>query len=418
MKKMFKKIIGYEEVKETLSKIIDVLNNQEKYRKQGATIPHGLMLWGSPGVGKSTFAFEFIKNTNRKSFTIKKSKSDGDFIKYVNKIFDSAVKNQPSVILLDDLDKFSDTENPNSEEYVAIQTLIDEVKDKDVFVLATTNNKYSLPKTLRRSGRFDNIIYIDIPNENDTYEIIKHYLSKKKLDKTVNIKNISVILDGTVGADLEKVCNQASIYAGYLNKEAISMDEILEAALEFKYDSSINNVERDNKYVLKTAYHEAGHVLIGELFEPGSTSYVTVAESSGDINGITKSFRNENYYDDIELMKNKVKTLLSGKAAVEVEYKTCDTGSGSDINSAYNLVNRFVSEFCMCDFNSFVKEGVFSSEKAVATRDNNISAIITEYYNEVKELIIANKNKLDRLAKELMDKKILFKDDIKEIMTS
>ncbi len=249
-KDMFEAIIGYDEIKMTLTRLIDVLNNKEKYEKIGSTIPHGLFIYGDPGTGKTTFSNAILESvTNRKSYTIRKTKSDGSFLDYIEEVFEDAIKNQPSIILLDDLDKFAKEEGDtrNQEEFVAVQAQLDRIKKEDVFVIATVNNKTVLPNSLLRSGRFDIKIDIDNPSEKDSLKIIEYYLNKKKLDKNVDTKNISQILVGSSCADLEKVCNQAGIYAGFLNKEKISMDEIIRASLELKYDTNLEDLNKEDK---------------------------------------------------------------------------------------------------------------------------------------------------------------------------
>ena len=194
-KELFKNIIGYDNTKKTLERLIDVLNNQEKYKKIGSTIPHGLLLYGPLGLGKTTFAKELLKQVNRKAYIVRKIKSDGDFMEYMSGIFKKARENQPVIILLDDIDKYAEDDNSdNKEEFVAVQSLMDDIKNEDVFIVATENNKYVLPKSLLRSGRFDIKIEIDYPDEKDSEKIIKHYLKNKHLDKDVNIKNLSYIL--------------------------------------------------------------------------------------------------------------------------------------------------------------------------------------------------------------------------------
>jgi len=176
-KELFKNIVGYDNTKKTLERLIDVLNNQEKYKKLGSTIPHGLFLYGPPGLGKTTFSKEILKNVNRKTYTIRKTKSDGSFIDYMTNIFNKAKENQPSIILLDDLDKFAEDDNTkNAEEFVTVQSLIDNIKNEDIFVIATANNRHILPDSLLRSGRFDIKIEIDYPTRKESFDILKHYL--------------------------------------------------------------------------------------------------------------------------------------------------------------------------------------------------------------------------------------------------
>lgn len=416
-KDMFKDIIGYDDIKMTLTRLIDVLNNKEKYKKIGSTIPHGLFIYGDPGTGKTTFSNAILESvTNRKSYTIRKTKPDGSFLDYIEEQFDDAIKNQPSIILLDDLDKFAKEEGDtrNQEEFVAIQAQLDRIKKEDVFVIATVNNKTVLPNSLLRSGRFDIKIDIDNPSEKDSLKIIEYYLNKKKLDKNVDTKNISQILVGSSCADLEKVCNQAGIYAGFLNKEKISMDEIIRASLELKYDTNLEDLNKEDKYSLNVAYHEAGHALIGNLLEPGSIGFITIAKNNGNVGGITIYKKNEYYYFDIDFKINRIKSLLAGKAATEIVFNKCDAGAQSDLERAYIIIRDLVDEYCLEDFSSYIFHD--SSNKTKENKDSTVSRLLGEYYREVKTLLISNRKVLDKLANTLNNKKILFANEIDEII--
>ena len=417
-KELFKKIIGYDEVKKTLERVIDCINNQDKYKKLGCNIPHGLLFYGEPGLGKSTLAEEFIRECpNRKSFIIRKIKSNGSFIDYINKVFKDAINESPSIVLLDDLDKFAeDDDNDNKEEYVAVQSLIDEARDKDVFVIATANNKGVLPISLLRSGRFDIQIKIDYPSEKDSYKIAEYYLKKKKVDKNINFKNIVCVFSGESCASIEKACNQAGIYAGYNNKEQIEWDELLRAALELRFDCSMEDLYKEDKYGLNTAYHEAGHTLIAELLEPKSIAFTTIANTDSSTRGVTVFHDNEYYWDDIDFMKKRVKAKLAGKAATEIVFNKCDTGANSDLHGVYNIVERFIDNYCMNSFNSWIRHSYEASEKVKESKDDEINTLINDYYNEVKELLFNNRKKLDELANKLYKKKILFEDEIQDII--
>lgn len=416
-KELFKNIIGYDDIKKTLIRVVDVLNNRDKYEKLGCVIPHGLFLYGEPGLGKSTFVFDMLESVDRKSYIIRKNKSDGDFINYLNSIFLDARENQPSIILLDDIDKFSeDDDRNNNEEYVTVQSLIDDIKNDDIFVIATANNKKCLPDSLLRSGRFDIKIKVDYPSEKDSYKIMKYYLRNKKLDDHVNIKNISYILSNFSCADLEKVCNQAGLYAGFLNKEKIGMDELLRASLELEYGTNIESCNNDDKYALNVSYHEAGHALVGCILEPKSISFITTMRADSNTKGITKFHSNEYYFDDFKYMENRVITLLAGKAAIDIVYNICDVGANSDIRRAYDIVSRFVDNYCMFGFNSWIRDSMEQSEKVKESKDIEINTLITKYYNKARELLIENRDRLDRLALELKNKKILFQDEIEDII--
>ena len=419
-KELFQNIIGYDDIKKTLERLIDVLNHKEKYEKIGSSIPNGLLLYGPPGLGKTTFSMEVLNFVHRKHYIIRKTKADGSFMDYMSSIFQDAKENQPSIILLDDLDKFAeDDDTVNCEELVAVQSLIDEIKKEDIFVIATANDKHVLPDSLLRSGRFDIKIKIGYPDEKDSYGILKHYLKNKKIGRDVNIKNISYILSSFSSADLEKVCNQAGIYAAYKNKEKIGNDELLRAALELSYSTNIEDEkEGDNSYILNTAYHEAGHAIVGNYLEKGSVTFITVYRTSSDTKGYTKYQNNDHYFEDITFMENRVITLLAGKAATEVIYHKCDTGANSDLHRAYDIVERFIDDYCMLDFHSWIRNREEQSEKVKQSKDENINRTIQKYYIKAKEILIQNKDSLDKLAHTLVNKKILFQEEIQNIINN
>ncbi|MBR2827956.1 MAG: AAA family ATPase [Bacilli bacterium] len=414
---LFQNIIGYDDIKKNLERLIDILNHKEKYEKIGSSIPNGLLLYGPPGLGKTTFSMEVLNFVQRKHYIIRKSKADGNFMDYMSSIFQDAKENQPSIILLDDLDKFAEDDNTvNCEELVAVQSLIDDIKEEDIFVIATANNKHVLPDSLLRSGRFDIKIKIGYPNEKDSYKILKHYLRNKKIGSDVNIKNISYILSSFSSADLEKVCNQAGIYAAYKNKDKIGNEELLRASLELSYNTNIEDwEEEDNPYILNTAYHEAGHAIVGNYLEKGSVTFITVFRTNSDTKGYTKYQNNDHYFEDITFMENRVITLLAGKAATEIVFHKCDTGSNSDLQRAYDIVERFIDDYCMLDFNSWIRNREEQSEKVKQSKDENINCFIQKYYTKAKEILIQNRYSLDKLANTLVNKKILFQEEIQTI---
>lgn len=419
-KELFKNIIGYDDEKKIIERVIDILNNKEKYQKLGVGIPHGLLLYGPPGTGKTTFSKEILKNINRKTYIIRKTISDGDFMKRVCSIFEEAKKNIPSAILLDDLDKYSERDkfSQNDEEYVAIQSLLDDVKDMDIFILATANNTCDFPGSLLRSGRFDIKINLGNPNEKDSMKIIDYYLKKKKIDKDVNVKNLSHILVGSSCATLEKICNQAGIYAGFINKNKISMIELIRASLEERYNWFIEDLYKNDKYDINTAYHEAGHALVSEVLEPGSVSFVTAVNSKGETQGITIYHENDYYWQDIKYMETRAKACLAGKASSEIVFNKCDVGANSDLHRAFDLIERFIDNYCINDFTSWIRDARETSNYVKENKDKEIQKLITEYYNDVKILLTENRNLLDILAHELCKRKILFHDDIQDILNN
>lgn len=413
------KIIGYDDVKIELERIIDIMINPNKYKELGVQTTRGLLLHGEPGVGKTLMAKCLIKASKRPAFTIRKDLPDGDFVKYIKGTFEKAKNKAPSIVFLDDMDKFAneDSHHENAEEFVTIQSCIDECKDYEVFVLATTNKLDAIPRSLLRPGRFDKKIIIDNPEGEDAEKIIKHYLKKKKCAKDVDPKEISRLLNGKSCAALETVINEAGVYSGYENRKEISMDDLVRAFMRVIYKSPEKLKIKDDKYLLQTAYHEAGHVIVAETLEPTSVPFVTVKPHKGDTQGFIRIDNNENYFEDKQFMENRVISLLAGKAATEVVYGVTDVGANLDIHRAFDIVQRFVDDYCTYGFNTFESISNKEPDHLEQTRATIIGYEMERYYQQAKKIIIENRYYLDSLAKELYNKKVLLSKDIQRLKT-
>ena len=417
--KEFNKVIGYEDVKIELERIVDMMINSEKYKELGVQTTRGLLLHGEPGVGKTLMAKCFIKASKRPAFTVRKDLPDGDFVKFIKNTFEKAKKEAPSIVFLDDMDKFAneDSHHRNAEEFVTIQSCIDECKDEEVFVLATTNDLDAIPRSLIRPGRFDKSIVIDNPEGEDAEKIIKHYLKKKKTGKDVDAKEVARLLNGRSCAALETVINEAGVYAGYENHKEVSMDDLVRAFMRVVYKAPEKLKFKDDKYLLQTAYHEAGHTIVAETLEPGSVPFVSVKPHEGGTQGFARIDNNDNYFEDKQFMENRVISLLAGKAATEVVYGVTDVGANSDIHRAFDIVQRFVDNYCTYGFNTF--EGISHKEPEYLeqTRATIVGYEMERYYQQAKKLIIENKEYLDSVAKELFDKKVLLASDVQRLKT-
>lgn len=415
--KEFNKVIGYEDVKIELERIVDMMINPKKYEVLGANTTRGLLLHGKPGVGKTLMAKCLIKASKRKVFTIRKDLPDGDFIKYIKNTFEKAKAEVPSIVFLDDMDKFAneDERHRNAEEFVTIQSCIDDCKDEEVFVLATTNDLDAIPGSLIRSGRFDKYVYLDCPEGDDAYKIVKHFLKKKKCAKDVDAKEIARLLKGKSCATLETIINEASVYTGYENRKEVSKDDIVKAIMRTFYNAPEKLKFNDNKYMLQTAYHEAGHAVVAEVLEPGSVPFITIQPHDGSTQGIAHIDNDENYFEDKKFMENRVISLLAGKAATEIVYGITDVGCNSDIHRAFGIVQRFIDDYCTYGFNMF--EGISHKEPEYLeqTRYTVISYEIERFYQEAKRIIIENRDYLDALANKLFEKKVLLSKEIQEL---
>lgn len=417
--KEFEKIVGYSSVKLELERICDLMRNPEKYNKLGVKTPKGVLIHGDPGIGKTLIANCFIEASKRNCYVCKKDEPDGDFVKKIKMLFEEAKSNAPSIIFLDDLDKFAneDGDHKNAEEFITVQTCIDDIKDKEVFILATANELHCLPNSLLRAGRFDKQIKMNIPTGKDSIEIIKYYLTKKNYVSDIDINEVARILSGRSCAELEVIINEAGLYAGFDNKEKIEMSDIIRAIMRMLFNAPESLDDKEHKVLQEIAYHEAGHAAISEILNPDSVNIASVCRYDGNAGGVVSCYESDEMYQSKELMEHKVLSLLGGKAAIEIVFGKVDVGAANDIGRAFKLVSKFVDDFCSFGFNK--SEFCFNYSTALYDRKyNEIAVEMERYYNKAKQILAKNRVFLDRLANELMEKKILTSKDIKKINKS
>ncbi len=416
IEKEFEPVIGYKSIKNEMIKICDIMRNREFYSKLGVSVPNGLLLSGGPGLGKTLMANCIIKASGRKAFTCRKDKPDGDFVNHIKSTFDEAVKNAPSIVFLDDMDKFAngDSSHRNSEEFVTVQSCIDDAKNKDVFVLATINDEDAIPESLLRAGRFDNRISVVSPKGEDAEKIVEHYIKRKNFVSDVDVKTITKLLNGASCAELETVINQAGVYAGFNRKDKIEMDDIVKSCLRIIHKAP----EKENAYspeVLKAvAYHEAGHAVIAEVLEPGSVNFVSVRSHGGSAGGFTNYYQPEEYWIKKQYMENRVTVLLGGKAATEVCFGETDVGANSDLHRAFDIVERFVDDYCSNGFDRWIQNRN-PSQGLLERQSSQISFEMENFYKKAKKIIIDNREFLDKLAQALMNKDVLTSVEIEAI---
>ncbi len=417
IEKEFDAVIGYKSIKKELIRICDIMQNSEFYSKLGVSVPNGLLLSGEPGLGKTLMANCFIKASGRKAFTCRKDKPDGDFVNHIKSTFDEAVKNAPSIVFLDDMDKFSangDEFHRNSEEFVTVQSCIDDAKGKNVFVLATINDENAIPNSLLRAGRFDNRIEVKSPKGEDAEKIVEHYIKKKNFVSDVDVKTITKLLNSASCAELECVINQAGVYAGFNRKDKIEMDDIVKACLRIIHKAPEKETAHSPEVLKYIAYHEAGHAVIAEVLEPGSVNFVSVRSHGGSTGGFTNYYQPEEYWIKKQYMENRVTVLLGGKAATETVFGETDVGANSDLHRAFDISVRFVDDYCSNGFDRWL-QGREYSNGAVERRDMQLSFEIEKFYQKAKKILIDNREFLDKLATALMNKDILTSAEIQTI---
>ncbi len=411
----FDRIFGYEEVKEELYRLCDVFKNPEIYREMHVTIPQGLLLYGDPGLGKTTMAECFIEETGCDSYTIRKNKSDGYFIDEIRRTFEKAREKTSCIVLLDDLDKYAnnDEDHKDAEEYAAVQACIDASKDCGVFVIATANDIDNLPDSLLRKGRFSNIIKLHAPKRDDARKIIANYFWEKRVTEDVDLEEIVRILDGYSCAVLESIFNEAGIYAGRDGRNRIEQKDIIKACMRVLYDAPEALTEKAEKTLHYAAVHEAGHAVIGEILNPGSINLASVCNYSGETGGVVSAHSADDCGVSFTSRENEIIRILGGKAATEVVFGMADIGCDNDLHRAFWRIDDLVTDNCTF---GFVYIDISNpSQYSLECRDRAITKAMESYYDRAKSILIENRDFLDALTDALIRKTTLTYKDINNI---
>jgi len=410
----FDKIIGYKDVKTELIRLCDIVKNADKYKEMGVSLPCGLILDGKPGVGKTLMANCFVKESGRKAFVCRKNKPSGEFVKEITDVFTKAVENAPSIIFLDDMDKFANADEryKNTEEYVTIQSCIDETRGRDVFVVATTNGTDNLPFSLVRAGRLC-VLKIMVPKGDDAYEIVKYYLSKKKYVANINVEDIVRLLNGESCATLETVIDIAGQYACFANKKEIDADDLIRAFLRVVYNAPESTTPSNRSVLEHVAYHEAGHAVVAEILEEGSVDLVSVRNNTGVTQGFTVYHNYDDYSVSQTRTENRIIALLAGRASIELVFGRVDMCADRDLRRAFELVESFVNDFCAYGFG--YSEGPVTSPSRLLMKENRVTAELELYYARAKKILVENRPFLEMLAQHLMEKDTLISSEIQKI---
>lgn len=415
----FDKIIGYQTIKEELLQICDMIHNREIYENLGAKLPQGILLYGDPGLGKSLMAKSFITESGLPAYIVRRDKGSDDFIGKITDTFEKAKKNAPAIVLLDDMDKFAneDDRHIDAEEYVAVQAGIDEVKGCNVFVFATVNEIRKLPRSLIRSGRFDRKIEVNSPTDRDAEEIIKYYLGQKKVSDNVNMDDLVKMVSYGSCAELETILNEAAIGAAYARKEKIEMDDLVKSVLRMQYDAPDNFTKKSSDALKEIALHEAGHLVVSEILTPGSVGLASLRTAGRDSTGgfIHRCM-------PVTRRAHHILISLAGKAAVELYYSgVCASGCQSDIRKAADNIRDAISEsgtggFGMIDVaNHRFPE---SSESFNSRNESVVHAELERYMFKAREILIKNRDFLEKAAQMLSEKETLLYSDIRKLRES
>ncbi len=441
VKTTFKDVAGLEGAKEEIQEIVDFLKNPKKYTVLGGKIPKGALLVGSPGTGKTLLAKAVAGEAKVPFFSL----SGSDFVEMfvgvgasrVRDLFKQAKEKSPSIVFIDEIDAIGRARGKNNftgsndERENTLNQLLTEMDgfgtNTNVIVLAATNRADVLDKALMRAGRFDRQIYVDLPDLNERREIFKVHLKPLKYIKTLDIDFLAKQTPGFSGADIANVCNESALIAARKNKKSVGKQDFLDAV-----DRIVGGLEKKNKIVTpeekKTiAFHEAGHAIVSWLLEHAAPLVKVTIVPRGQSLGAAWYLPEERMIVRTEQMLDEMCAALGGRAAEKIMFDKISTGALSDLEKVTRQARAMVSVYGLNDTlgnityhdstgqmeNSFTKP---YSEKTAQVIDKEISGIIEIQYKRACDLLKKNKKKLIQLAERLLEKEVIFKDDLFNIL--
>ena len=437
----FKDVAGLEGAKEEVQEIVDFLKNPKKYTVLGGKIPKGALLVGLPGTGKTLLAKAVAGEAKVPFFSL----SGSDFVEMfvgvgasrVRDLFKQAKDKAPSIIFIDEIDAIgrargkSNFTGSNDERENTLNQLLTEMDgfgtNTNVIVIAATNRADVLDKALMRAGRFDRQIYVDLPDIRERKEIFKVHLKPLKVTKTLDIDFLSKQTPGFSGADIANVCNESALIAARSNKKAVGKQDFLDAV-----DRIVGGLEKKNKIITEEekntiAFHEAGHAMVSWMLEFAAPLVKVTIVPRGKSLGAAWYLPEERMIVRTEQMLDEMCATLGGRAAEKIMFNKISTGALSDLEkvtrqakamvTVYGL-NKEIGNITFYD-SSGESDYNFSkpySEETAKKIDKEISYIIEKQYNRACKLLEKQKVKLTELANRLLEKEVIFKDDLINIL--
>ncbi|WP_185870343.1 ATP-dependent zinc metalloprotease FtsH [Blattabacterium cuenoti] len=436
----FKDVAGLEGAKEEVQEIVEFLKNPQKYTKLGGKIPKGALLIGPPGTGKTLLAKAVAGEAKVPFFSL----SGSDFVEMfvgvgasrVRDLFEKAKEKSPCIIFIDEIDAIgrargkSSIAGSNDERENTLNQLLTEMDGfgthTNVIVLAATNRSDILDKALLRPGRFDRTILVDPPELNERKEIFRVHLHRLVLSDQIDTDFLARQTPGFSGADIANVCNESALIAARKDRSKIENKDFLDAI-----DRIIGGLEKKNKIIKpsekkRIAYHEAGHATISWLLEHAAPLVKVTIVPRGRSLGSAWYLPEERQLTTPEQMKDEICALLAGRSAEEIIFRNVSTGALNDLERVTKQAQSMVAIFGLNDrignisYYDSTGQNEFSfskpySEKTAQIIDEEISKIITEQYQRAKNILKSNEKKLSMLANELLEKEVLFREDLKKI---
>lgn len=436
----FNDVAGLEGAKEEVEEIVEFLKNPDKFTKLGGKIPKGALLVGPPGTGKTLLAKAVAGEAKVPFFSL----SGSDFVEMfvgvgasrVRDLFKNAKDKAPAIIFIDEIDAIGRARGKNNftggndERENTLNQLLTEMDgfgtDTNVIVLAATNRADILDKALMRAGRFDRLIHVDLPELNERKEIFEVHLKPLKTGPDMDPDFLAKQTPGFSGADIANVCNEAALVAARKNKDQVERQDFLDAV-----DRMIGGLEKKNKLIKpkekqRIAYHEAGHATIGWLLPHAAPLVKVTIVPRGKSLGAAWYLPEERQITTTEQMLDEIAATMGGRAAEQVVFGNISTGALSDLERVTKQASAMVSVYGLNDKIGNISyydstgqnEYGFSkpySEETAKIIDQEISKIIETEYERAKNLLIAHRYQLDQLADKLLEKEVIFREDLVEI---
>ena len=433
----FKDVAGQEGAKQEVKEIVDFLKSPQKYTELGGKIPKGALLVGPPGTGKTLLAKAVAGEANVPFFSM----SGSDFVEMfvgvgasrVRDLFRQAKEKAPCIVFIDEIDAVGRArgKNPNmggnDERENTLNQLLTEMDgfgtNSGIIVIAATNRADILDKALLRAGRFDRQIHVDLPDLNERKEVFGVHLRPLKLDQSVDIDTLARQTPGFSGADIANVCNEAALIAARNKKKAVDKQDFLDAI-----DRIIGGLEKKTKVMTQKeketiAIHEAGHATISWFLEHANPLIKVTIVPRGRALGAAWYMPEERQITTKEQMLDEMCATLGGRAAEETFIGHISTGAMNDLErvtkQAYGMIayagmSDKLSNLCYYNNNEYSFNRPYS-EKTAETIDNEVHAMINEQYERAKELLREHKEGHAELAKILMEREVIFAEDVEKI---
>lgn len=436
----FADVAGLEGAKIEIKEIVDFLKTPKKYTDLGAKIPKGALLVGPPGTGKTLLAKAVAGEAKVPFFSL----SGSDFVEMfvgvgasrVRDLFRQAKEKAPCIIFIDEIDAIGRARGKNAsfggndERENTLNQLLTEMdgfgSNSGVIILAATNRADILDKALMRAGRFDRQIHVDLPDLNERREIFQVHLKPIKLDKDLDIDFLAKQTPGFSGADIANICNEAALIAARNDKKFVEKQDFLDAV-----DRIIAGLEKKNKIITPQekrviAFHEAGHATVSWMLEHASPLVKVTIVPRGRSLGAAWYLPEERQLNTMDQIFDEMCAALGGRAAEEIMFNRVSTGALSDLEKitkqafasiVYYGLNDKIGNVSYYD-SSGQQEYQFGkpySEHTAQTIDEEIKKLIDKAYVKTKELLNEHKAKLTLLAEKLLEKEVIFRDDLEVI---